>query len=420
MSTTNNIVYGYLFEHQKFGTVSHKDERLTVLRYFKDPITYSFEGLNKTNVDDVIDSTVFELVCDGSIGLSEGECFYNGDFTKVYEYLWHGIIKLKQMGSYWLKVDSEVRSYFENVHIEERKDENGKLIVDYVSFDFNFYVLYFDKNGEEQSTDTRIRYNIYYTLKGIETFYEFPEEYYIFYDDKEYSDAGEPRQRNIIEREDVYGLMNRFVSEFGVTNMYKGVYKYTYIGPAGYITESGEKSQHDVVHQDFYVFYTRNAPDQAVAEHAICMKLIEDKGGRDLAKFYYPNLFKDEVRRIFLIRENRGFPISYEIVNEFLEQKQILNRPEIINVLQWKCPMIVENGVSDLIPNYSPVEIATPETMEDEIANKFLFYLSLSLNYIDGTKNPNAFPPEIDFADNLEYDGFVEFNYQAVTWRIFK
>ena len=82
---------------------------------------------------------------------------------------------------------------------------------------------------EEQSTDTKIRYNIYYTLKGIEI--SMSSLSIIFSMMIKSSDAGEPRQRNIIEREDVYGLMNRFVS--GVTNMYKGVYKYTYIGPAG-------------------------------------------------------------------------------------------------------------------------------------------------------------------------------------------
>ena len=51
------------------------------------------------------------------------------------------------MGSYWLKVDSEIRSYFENVHVEERKDENGKLIVDYVSLTLISMCYTLIKNG---------------------------------------------------------------------------------------------------------------------------------------------------------------------------------------------------------------------------------------------------------------------------------
>lgn len=385
--------YGFLFGGNQFGTVNDKEERLTVLRYFDDPVTYRYNSSYNSQ-----DMRNYELVCKGSIGLTNNQAFVNNNYTEIYTYLWYGIVKLHTDSIWASTADIDViRKHFGGISL-------GKGIISFV----------FTYDGVPR------QYHIYTTLEGLTENYELPESYFVFYDDAEYGPDGQPKLRNTIEREDVFNMLDGFASGLGKSNIYNGVCTYTYTGPGGY-NHQGEFGQHESIVQDFHIFYTRLVPSEETMKHAIVQKLVVDKGGRDLAKFYYPNLFKDEIREVYLLRKNNCYPISYNAVTNFLSEHPSFTNPEIISVVNWKCPLVVQNGVSDVLPNYRPVEIQTPGSEADREANKFLYYLTAALNFIDGSKNKQAFPAEVDFENHLtENGGYVQFTYLAITWRVYK
>ena len=171
------------------------------------------------------------------------------------------------------------------------------------------------------------------------------------------------------------------------------------------------------------MFYTRVAPDEKAMRNIIQNQLIIDKGSRDLAAFAYPDLFVNEIRRIFVLEENRGIPISYNKITSFLSTMSKFENPEILTVLQLTCPVIVENGVSDVIEAYSPIEINEPSTPSQIEAKRFLIYLSSIINYFNGTNLNPGFLEQTSFELGLdtEYNRrYAQFRFAFVTWRVYE
>ena len=397
--TVENTFYGVLFEENEYEARNNSELRLTALRYFSEPVTY------RCNIDSLLNIELkhYELLFDKTIGmdikgLNDSRITYK-DYSKMYAALWWGIVALSN-GTF-NSSENEFKKHFQII---------GDDITKSGLISFNFSEDAFTGDGFVG------RYYIYTTLEGLENYYEFPENYYIFYDEKGI--------RNDIEHGDVYELMNKFVKKFGIKNMYKGVTLYVYEGPAGYIDENGMEAVQDYIHQDFFIFYTRNEPDDELKRHILREKVIIDKGGRDLAKFYYPNLFDDIVRRIYSLYSNNAHPVSYNLINDFLAEHGDFINPEIITIFPRKIPLIVDGGInneSGII--YHPYIIENPQCEEEDISNKFLHYLSSAVNYVEGTKDKILFPSEINFEDHLDDaygGGYVQFKYQAVTWRIYR
>ena len=418
MNETLDTYYGYLLDKSDVS-VSNKDEIITIYRYFTDPKSYQYkEDLANTPMKS------YELIFNNSIGYADNEIKAdNGDYTKLYADLFYGIIKMRT-DAVWTAdpnikdqnyPDQDVRKKFSNILL----DVKGCIQFVYTP---------------DSANKVSKKYYIYYDIKSFEDNYALPESYYVFYDDAETvinadingypegcpsgESSGQTRVRNTIESVDVFGVLQKFARDLGTNNIYKNVTCYHYNGSTCYYDLDG-KIQYKNIHQDFYVFYTRLAPNTDAMKNIIQSQLIIDKGSRDLAAFAYPDLFEDEIRSIYMLETNRCFPVSYNKINEFLAEHKGFKNPEIISVLQLTCPLIVENGVSDVIEAYSPIEINDPQTEGQIEANKFLFYLSSIVNYINGSNLDPAFYEESGFKDCLEY-GYVEFKFQFVTWRVYK
>ena len=412
--------YGYLFK-KSYTNSTDKDARMTVLQYFSDPVTYNYI---EEYGGEQLKLPLYEMIFNKSIGLSDNEVYDSkaSEYTTAYSRLWYGIVKILT-DSVWVSdvnatIETKHRPYFSNIVTNKG----------YFSFILNRY----DANNKVYIPHKK--YYIYYDLEVFIQDYQLPEKYYIFYDDSEEmitgtlphegedSDCsnlnGIARKRNTIESVDVLTMLQTFAKDLGKGNTYNGVTNFHYNGSTSYYDETG-KICFKNVHQDFFIFYTRLAPTVEECKHAVREQLIIDKGGRDAAAFAYPDLFVNEIRRIFILRNNTGFPVSYNECTSFLDQNPLSN-PEIITMLSMTCPLIVENGVSDVIQKYSPIAIEDPKTEEEREANKFLFYLSSIVNYINGSNLDPDFYEETGFEDHLAISGYVQFTYAFVTWQVYK
>lgn len=375
MAKSYDVVYSFL-TNRGVSTQINKEERLAIYRTFSEPISYT---LNHAFPESGLYAENYELITDGNLPF---DVTSEGSYTNTYINFWFIVLKLQQNGA-WV-TNGGATSY----GVTEILIKQG-----YVSF-----VL--DKK----------RYYVFTSVDSMEDIYAIKEEYYIFYDDFE----SDTKRRDNIETEDIYTVLNEFVNVLGKDNIYNKVTTYTYNGSTCYYDEHGEVQERQIT-QHFYLFYNKIAPSEETKKEAIKNKLIVDKGGRDQAAFEYPNLFNDEVRRVFALRENKGYPVNVNALNEFVYNNNVSN-PEVILLLDWRCPIVVENGVSDIITNYSPIvmEDGSEESVKN---NQFIYYLSSILNYLMGTNDTLDFINETGFKETDEY---VQFIFSFITWQVQK
>lgn len=429
-NTSLDTFYGYLFDRSPISYKNDKNELITVMSYFSNPVTYLFKESYK-----LTPLYKYELVFNNSIGYTDSEIYneVSSDYTKLYADLFYGIVKIKTDGV-WTANENIVDLNYGETENTPIADRIRRKFSDIKYEDGYFEFVY----SPDSSSKISKKYVIYYKLTAFEQNYSLAEQYYVFYDDAEtlisiqngeYPDGctsnildGQFRERNTIEAVDVYGVLQKFAKDLGKANIYTGVTCYHYNGSTCYYDSEGNE-KYRPIHQDFFVFYTRVAPDEKAMRNIIQNQLIIDKGSRDLAAFAYPDLFVNEIRRIFVLEENRGIPISYNKITSFLSTMSKFENPEILTVLQLTCPVIVENGVSDVIEAYSPIEINEPSTPSQIEANRFLFYLSSIINYFNGTNLNPGFLEQTSFELGLdtEYNRrYAQFRFAFVTWRVYE
>ena len=361
----------------KLGSTVNKEERISVYKTFKEPISYTLN--HKTNS---FNFSEYELISNGNIGFNNINA--NNDYNNQYLSFWFVILKFRENGAWVYN-----KQYLEYgvTDYDFNTDAQGNVL--YCSF-----------------TMFNINYTVFFDSKSLlEAYANIRQDYYVFYDD-----TGE---RDTIEAKDVFTMLNNIVNALGKDNIYTGIDTYIYIGNTNVIDSEGNKYLKQIT-QRFYILYNTVAPSLETKKKIIREKLIEDKKSRDQAALEYPDLFNEEYRSIYRLRENKGFPINLSIVDKFLENNYIIN-PEIILLLDLNCPIIVENGVSDIIENYSPIKIEEEDYFE---SNQFIFYLSSVFNYIDGlNKDVGGLKNTTGF---IETDEWIQFSFSNISWRVMK
>lgn len=363
----------FLFE---LGSEINKTERISVYKTFSQPVSNTLTFSNNS-----FNFCKYELISDGPLGFEKTNL--NGNYTDQYISFFFVILKIRENGAWMAN-----KLY---------KDYGVEIISNHISED-NIKCCTF--------TMYNIQFSVYFDVKCLlEEYADIRQDYYVFYDD-----IGE---RDVVESKDMYSMLVRMISALGKDNMFTDVDTYIYIGNTNILDSQGNKYLKQIS-QKFYILYNTVAPSLETKKKVIRDKLIEDKGSRDQAAFEYPDLFTEEYRSIYLLRENKGYPINLAVVNDFLNKNYVVN-PEVILLLDWKCPLIVENGVSDIIENYSPVRIESEDYYD---SNQFIFFLSSIINYIDGL-NDNA-GGLVDTTGFIETDEFVQFSYHNISWRVMK
>lgn len=228
-------------------------------------------------------------------------------------------------------------------------------------------------------------WKIYSTYNRFATEYPVPYHYYIFYDDNE-----------TIESNEMYPVLSQFCDRLGKENKYTGVKVWIYQDP--------NKTQ------KFYVFYYGDLPSDVICRLEIRKHLV-DTLGYTTAKQRFPNLFIDTIKLLYILFNNECYPLDYEKLKSFVDTHDIFHA-EVVNILDWRCPLIVSGGLSDIVPNFSPIE-----EEGNEISNQWLFYTTKVLNYLDGTVLTQNFRIESNFSETDEYCSFI---YLGIEWRILK
>ena len=369
-NTTINL---FLF---KLGNTIDKNERISVYKTFSNPISYTLNYKNSS-----FTFSDYELICDDKIGFETHNAL--GDYTNQYISFWFVLLKIRENGA-WLANNLYLEYGVSNLECHSSEE---KILC--CSFLMN-----------------NLQYRIFFDVKCLlQEYADVRQDYFVFYDDK--------GERDTIESKDVFSVLNNIVKVIGKDNIFTDVDTYIYIGSTNVYDVEGNRYLKQIT-QKFYILYNTVAPSLETKKKVIREKLIADKGSRDQAALEYPDLFTEEYRTIYRLRENKGFPINVVIMEEFLADNYILN-PEIILMMDLKCPIIVENGVSDIIENYSPIRVEEEDYYE---SNQFIFFLSSVFNYIDGLntdvgglKNTTGF---------IETDEWVQFSFSNISWRVMK
>ena len=361
----------------KLGNTVNKEERISVYKTFKEPTSYTLNHKIES-----FNFSEYEIISNGNIGFENVNT--NKDYTNQYLSFWFVILKFRENGA-WVR---------------------NRQYLEYGVTDFDFDIDVEGNVTHCSFTMFDIRYVIYFDVKSLLNAYaNIRQDYFIFYDD-----TGE---RNTIESKDVFTMLNNIVGALGKDNIFTDIDTYIYIGNTNIIDSEGNKYLKQIT-QRFYILYNTIAPSLETKKKIIREKLIEDKKSRDQAALEYPDLFNEEYRSIYRLQENKGFPVSLAVVNNFLDKNYIIN-PEIILLLDLNCPIIVENGVSDIIENYSPVKIEDEEYFE---SNQFIFYLSSVFNYIDGLNSDVGGLKQT--SGFIETDEWIQFSFSNISWRVIK
>lgn len=190
--------------------------------------------------------------------------------------------------------------------------------------------------------------------------------------------------------------MVELCNKLGKDNIYNSVKEWLYI-------DTGIKLS-------FYIFYSSGAtPGEVVCREVVRQYLI-NKYGLEKAKQDFPKLFISDQRKIFCVYDNTKLPIDYQILTNYVEQFNIVT-PEVIHVLDYKSPLLVEYGLSDIYVDYDSQEGTNP------LNNTFLFYISQVLNYYNGKLLSTSFIQESQFT---EYDDYCSVVTSGIEWQIMK
>jgi hypothetical protein len=291
----------------------------------------------------------YELLVDGGLG-------DNATQYSDYDQFWELVIKLWKDDSFYQ--NGTYRSYGATDIVRD---------TDYIEF-----------------TRNNLEWKVYLDFDRLFGEYPVDNKFLVFFEEDRTINEGE-----------LFGTMMFFLNNMGKENPYTGVKRWEYQDPNTY--------------QVFFVFYYGAEPSEDTCKTQIRLELIK-RYGYEGAKLRYPNLFIDSFRKIWLLVDNKGYPIDYQTLRDFVVEKNLF-RPEVILLLDWTVPLVVEYGVSDIIPNFTPV------TERDAQSNEFIYFLSKVLNYLQGKVLTPSFIREAQFAETDEYASFV---YQGVQWQVVK
>lgn len=395
--------YGYLLNRNMTAN-TETDEKLTVLSYLNNPVTYSYLKNISIENGNYANLSLMELIFESNIGIENAFDESTNDYTEEYKRLWLGIWRMIHDPEWVISTGEEKdRQYFTNI---EFGNEKGRI---------SFVYRYKSSTG---NYNDKCKYVIFTKLDDLKEGYVITNNYYVFYDDKQ--------ERNIIESDDVPSMLIELVGEIGKTNIYDGIAQYIYSGyTTELVIEDGKetyKYSEEKIEQHFYILYVKNAPSKDRMKSLIKEKLIYDysdengQNGERNARLKYPDLFEKEIRKIYMLKENNFYPVSYNILIAFMQDHEaddIMN-PEVISMLHYDCPFVVDRGVSDIITAYHPLSYeGSGLTRAQRDANEFLYMLSSVVNYINGLL---VTLPKFAEATN-EY---VQFDFSFITWRVMK
>jgi len=231
----------------------------------------------------------------------------------------------------------------------------------------------------------RIKFVIANTLRSFKLIYPEIAHYYVVYDESQN-----------VTNDEMLTLMAQLCNELGKENIYDSVRQWNYFSDEG-------------VKTSFYIFYSGSKPSDLICQEVIRNYVIK-KYGLEEAKRRFPRLFITTVRKVFCLYDNKILPIDYAMLSGLIEEYNIL-MPEIIHVLDYISPIIIEYGLSDIYPNY------TSQQSTDPLVNTFLYYISSILNYYNGKKLTRDFIQESQFRETDDYCSVVT---AGIEWWIMK
>lgn len=227
-------------------------------------------------------------------------------------------------------------------------------------------------------------WHIFLTFDRLKREYPVDPKFLVWFDEDQ-----------VVKQEEIYGTLMFFVQKLGKDNDFDNVYRYPY--------------QDAVRTQNFYVFYKGNPPTHDRAKLVIREDLVI-KFGYEEAKKKYPNLFVDSYRNVYPHYANEAYSIDYDMLRMFVVQYGIFH-PEIIMLLDWMCPIVIENGIDDVLPDFHPQVGKNPEN------DKFIYFLTKVLNYLEGRVLDAVFIREAQFTETDEYAAFI---FRGIEWRVKK
>jgi len=287
-----------------------------------------------------------------------------------------GETKFVDLAEYDVWFEGIVRLFTDNTFIE-----NGT----YRSFHISNIVDDIADGYVEFIWAEKIKFVIANTQSAFRLIYPALTHYYVVYDESQN-----------VTNDEMLELMSKLCNELGKDNVYQSVKQWNYYTD-------------DNIKTSFYIFYSGSKPGDIVCQEVVRQYLI-NKYGLDEAKRRFPKLFVSTTRKVFCLYDNKKEPIDYIMLSNFVTEYNILT-PEIIHVLDYISPVIVEYGLTDIYPNFSG------QNSLDPLNNKFLYYISSILNYYNGKKLTKDFIQESQFRETEDYCSVVT---AGIEWWVMK
>jgi len=354
------VIYGLFFNATNSKSLSDKKE---AIRLMQTPILYTNTNISLSDFNLLL-SKDLSCISDNFPNSTDYDDFFSA-VTQIFssnQFVSNSLYK-----SYGIK-NLTITPLNENYQFLENLDNNLEYS-NYISFIYQNY-----------------KFVIANSIEGFRKIYIVPNEYYIIYDEDQK-----------VENNEMLPMLLNIVDNVGKNNIYTSVRKWDYID------ETKVKS--------FYIFYSGEYPSDYVTMELIRSFLV-NKYGYENAKLEFPRLFITTERRIFCMYENKQYPINYENLKAFIEENNIIS-PEIIHVVNFISPCIVEYGLSDIITDYSPNENT------NVLNNRFIFYLSSILNSFNGKVLDSNFITSSHYIEYID-DHCVSFECGGVKWFVIK
>ena len=280
--------------------------------------------------------------------------------TPEYDMWFEAVVRLFTDNTF---IKNETYKSFDIDSIDDKLDTAG-----YVTFIWN----------------REIKFIVTNTAKVFKTVYPVPSRYYVVYDESQN-----------VEDNEMLPLLANICNNIGKDNPYNSVMRWTY--------------NDDTKTKNFYIFYSGSRPGQVICQEVVRQYLINTLGLEE-AKRQFPKLFITTTRKIYCLYDNEIEPINYELLTKFINAYNILS-PEIIHVLDYISPLVVEYGVSDIYPDFRS------QKGNNYAVNTFLFYISEVLNHFNGKALSKNFINESEFK---EFDDYATVVTGGVEWMVMK
>ena len=341
------VIYGYLFRNNDEKDLTDYRE---IIRIMTKPTMYNNETSAIMKMYNILTDTTLPDLPDGSKFIDTAE------YNQWYE--------------------ACIRFFTDNTFITNKTYEqfNCSDVEDHLAD--NYVIFKFGSTLQFVITDNAT------TFKNI---YPMLTHYYVVYDESQN-----------ISNDEMLSFLATLGNELGKDNIYTSVRQWNYVNEQG-------------IRTSFYIYFSGSKPGDIICQEVVRTYLIK-KYGVEYAKAVFPRLFISSIRKVFCLYDNKVLPIDWNMMVNFITEYNIL-APEIIHVLDYISPIVVEYGVSDIYPTYKDKEST------DSMNNKFLYYISSVLNYYNGKKLTKDFIEESQFTEHDDYCSVVT---AGVEWHIMK